>query len=524
MSNNMQLYETVLNNKARVLKKAVENYMCPICHDVCWDIPVFHAIKECGNTFCGKCILQWRKHAGCCPCCRQPLANFKTVPKMVLNALDGLEVECIQCKLKMHKSKFQKHYQNDCPAQGENKCSTEQDCPPAQEYIQCLCRTKVLKLKKDQHSCYVTQFEANQLFEQTRAEEIRRGLYCLWAKVDVRIDGFWWQARIVDVNAIGINCFTIRVLHFSNLLTYCGLNSRDLAPFGTKSVGPREVQRKENLRLANNGVRGEARWNSYDGRWIEPAVPSYLTEEYKGTLDEYESYTEKALTDPSPWIPESGAIIEFNKGQSIVDNMDQNVWRRAEFTERSADGICFGMYNDHYVFSGSVAKLGTNTNENGNNKWRVGDEIELKNGRTLDRVIIEARIGHETWKIHKVLDPSRRAIVHELFLKPIMNVPRSLAIDYTLPENLQPVGDLRKEWKIGDIVDAKDISNNDWWLARIEGKSNHTNEYTVHVFGFATAMIVNGLNIVEAGLVTKLLNRKELEHRKKINNSAMVID
>jgi hypothetical protein len=163
-------------------------------------------------------------------------------------------------------------------------------------------------------------------------------------------------------------------------------------------------------------------------------------------------------------------------------------------------------------------KMNTHVNNNGNNKWRVGDEV-LYEGQ---RYYVRERLPQESiWKIGEIGEDVFR-IVHEDNIQSKLPIERSLFIDYLLPEKtskevIEANEKANKEWKVGDLVDAM-YSNGIWLLAEIIGIIEpNKNLYRVRYLNYNDSYEENKVhkNIAAAGTVTKWLNRVELEDRRK---------
>ena len=100
---------------------------CPVCMDIFID-PVDHS--TCGVTLCLVCCDELKRTGQACPSCREPLNNVnpnRTIRKII----DKLKVVCNECKTKMKRGDFQRHYHHvcliSCPQQCDIKTLTRQD-------------------------------------------------------------------------------------------------------------------------------------------------------------------------------------------------------------------------------------------------------------------------------------------------------------------------------------------------------------------------------------------------------------
>ena len=66
-------------------------FICPICHDVLKDASSF---RECGHTFCERCIEECSAVAASCPTCRKPVQTGSTPNYSLRDIIGSLEVRC----------------------------------------------------------------------------------------------------------------------------------------------------------------------------------------------------------------------------------------------------------------------------------------------------------------------------------------------------------------------------------------------------------------------------------------------
>ena len=73
------------------LKTPDDSIICSICFEVLEDPASF---KECGHTFCAKCISACLSSAGTCPTCRKSAHTGSNPNYSLRDIIDKLEVRC----------------------------------------------------------------------------------------------------------------------------------------------------------------------------------------------------------------------------------------------------------------------------------------------------------------------------------------------------------------------------------------------------------------------------------------------
>jgi hypothetical protein len=98
--------------------------VCPICKEF-FERPVQ---SSCKHYFCYKCVLAWMEHAceiSRCPVCTQTIttSTLCKVPRIFLNILSSLPVNCVSCKSIVPLDQLQSH-ESQCNDYVTQPCST----------------------------------------------------------------------------------------------------------------------------------------------------------------------------------------------------------------------------------------------------------------------------------------------------------------------------------------------------------------------------------------------------------------
>jgi hypothetical protein len=517
-----------LDEKVWIEDDIAKQYLCCICQDVYWKDPISH--DKCGNIFHKECFEKGNKK---CPVCRAA-AVATAVPKIITNILDSIIVKCKLCNVKMKKENYDKHYMKDCKLPCKYKCNAllyDGEVKRNEHYIKectllprkcvantygCLVQLPILELKTHETDClYMQKVNHNKLLieiekkikdYELELETKQVANLKVNDKVDARFMGFWWQARVTELNLKDKDYqVKVRALHFSTdeYLLHGWVKADAIAPLKKHTVGPRGQQLEAN----------RAKWRELCPVKVTSRA---MNHDYSGSEDEYEQQLEDSLVGidnnnntEREWKVESALNqqIEFEK---------DGLWRQGVLKGIEGDIAKIQYDTIIEVHRSKCAKKGTHTNEAGNNKWRRNDDVMYKGKRYYIKDRIPPSFAKWTIREYGEYDDET---AHEDEIIAMLPIERSLFIDYLFPEIT--IAQLKEEtkqmeYKVGDWVDAyydnEPITYNLGQIIEVRALG-----YTVQFFGMNPSrnriILKQESKVFPAGRLSKWLNADEARKR-----------
>ena len=209
----------------------------------------------------------------------------------------------------------------------------------------------------------------------------------------------------------------------------------------------------------------------------------------------------KVSQPPSDWRPAVGDLVEYFD--------DDLLWRRVTITGRDSNRFSYRLSPSAVGNCPlqALAKLGTNTTQTGNNKWRVGDEVEARIDGEWQQVVVKRRADErDSWRL-SILDGDNSLNLDASMIRPIIPGPRALEVDLTHPN--APFRLTNDDLEDGKIVDGYDHQR--WFLGKILCYDPDQRRYKVHWLGFSTDSDswVYRTYLLTAGQKTKMRNKIE---------------